>query len=163
MDNAISIGLGPDELGFAAKREIARLDRRLMVPHQRILRVTGGVHVTSSASYADYPTTVELTDFQKHLTNTYLTVRVETTCFVDTAGIVGHFGVRLNGAGTDYDVAQLYFNTALEHTTVVGSREIGSLEAGYYDVRVRWKNAAGANSFQTDTNDIITLTVEETY
>lgn len=115
---------------------------------------------TTAAAYEDLGTPLSSFTFVKLSTATAIKVEMTITCFCSVAtGTVVRFGVQINGS--DYDVAQFYFNNTGEHLQVAGVRRIPGIPAGTYTVQPRWYRQAGTGTLATDTSDWLTVHATE--
>lgn len=131
-----------------------------IIPHMARKAIVGGVHTNTSGTYADYPTTCEVTNFRKYRADTVLNIRLHVSAYSGVGSNAAKFGVSI--AGVTYDVARQFFNPAATHLSFGNERPIEGLAAGTYSIRLRWQ-LEGAGDVQTDNNDHLSLVVEETW
>ncbi len=121
----------------------------------------------SSASFVDY-TDFEVIRFDKAYDNTYVRIGLQASCFSSTAGAGVRFGVRLtaveSGTGytsTDYPLTWIYCGQTNVHVPNYFAYRPTGIPAGSYNVQMRWRRANGATGCQTDSNDQISLEMDE--
>lgn len=89
-----------------------------------------------------------------------LIVQVSLACYATVAPTVVKIGVNVNGVDTD--VSLMPINTANAHTALpTGAARITGLAAGTYTVKVRALRVSGTGTVTIDTNDTVTMVIQE--
>lgn len=113
---------------------------------------------TASATYVDMTAPNSFT-LVKLNGNTAVKVELHMTCYSSIANTTIRFGVQINGV--DYDICQLLFNTANQHSQVSGVRRITGIPAGTYAVKGRIRVVSGTGTITITTDDWLSLYGEE--
>jgi hypothetical protein len=134
--------------------------RRAALPGVAVLSTAAfSVGNTASNTYVDAPGPVDLA-FTKRSASTSLLLDVRVSCYVGTAANAVTFGLRINAV--DQGVAFNYFNNASTHAAFSGvATAFSNLASGTYTARLRWLSN-GAVTINTDTNDRVAITIQET-
>lgn len=147
---------------WRVRRAMDRLSKHAQVPHRSSYWDDSlPSATTTSASYADFPSSVSVLTFEKLFDSTKLTVGIMGSLYHTAANQSVDFGVQVNG-GTDYTICRFYFNNASVHHSYGGARELtaaATLVAGTYTLQPRWKTSAATAS--VDSNDSLAWWVEE--
>ncbi|MGF7228987.1 MAG: Kelch repeat-containing protein [Candidatus Saccharibacteria bacterium] len=117
---------------------------------------------TTSTSYVNYPGTSSLT-FTKLANSTKLSVSISVSFWSTAVNTSAKVGVLIGG--TDYDCTNFYFNNAALHMPLSCTVVISGVSSGSQTAQIRWKRTVGTGgtgTLQMDTNDWITMKVEET-
>jgi hypothetical protein len=112
----------------------------------------------TSTSWVSYSGLL-ISSFTKYSDHTDLEVSITGTGYiVTTSSIFTHLGALISG--TDYEIAQLFYNSTGQHQTYSGFRQLLGIPAGTYSVQGRVKLET-AGTFRHDTSDYITMSVME--
>lgn len=134
---------------------------RIIVGNKTVLNTAQGAGTTTSATYVDLPATSSLSFTKLYdAAETKLCVSLSVGARITVATFTAvRFGVRINGA--DYDVAHTEIADLSKHGTMSGEREVTGIPAGTYTVQVRYRRVSGGGTINVDSNDWLSLTVEE--
>lgn len=135
--------------------------------HSQLARATGSGETYTSASYVNVNGLTIL--FEKRSLSTLLRVRIEASGFFNVLGSKATFGVDCVHEDLSYldiDVAPYFFNAASDHRQ--WGYEIDLPSPAMFDpllgsgaVTVTGKCKVSANTFTTDANDTLVMTVTE--
>lgn len=131
----------------------------IVVNNKSTLNTAQGAGTTTSATYVDLPAPSSLSFTKKYNASTKLIVTVCAGARSNAALTTVRFGVRINGVDTD--VAHMEIPDANKHVALSGVTTVTGLLAGTYTVQVRYRRTAGAGTLQVDSNDWLSLAVEE--
>jgi hypothetical protein len=136
--------------------------------HAQVVQTTPGT--TTSATFADLPTTVEDT-FRKMFDPTRVLITVHGSCYVSAVPSAMEFGVSLTSplTGTNsYSVAPWSSNVVNDHRPISGVQVLNPallspslLVKDNYTVRVQWRRASGTGTYNVDSGDSVGFTIQE--
>ncbi len=86
---------------------------------------------------------------------------VSTSCFSSAINTAVEWEVRDLNSGANAVITSNFFNVASDHRWMSGTQLITGVPAGAYNIAPRWRRSAGAGTLQRQSDDRLTLLVQE--
>lgn len=108
-------------------------------------------------------------NFTKYYAATYVRMAIRATAFATTAAAELRFGIRLipqsgqNFTAADHNVTYFFYNNTVlgTHLPNIGWARYTNIPAGDYTWQVRWRRAGGTGTFTFNTDDEISVELDE--
>lgn len=137
------------------------------IPHTQVAsRILSSNNIFSNqTSYGDFPISADATalqmSFTKYRSDTIIVVSVSFPIYF-SSGVAQTKYIAININGTDYRVANIYLQTAIQTATIVGSTSISGIAAGTLTIKPRFAtDTASADQFLSNIQ--CSYTVTETF
>lgn len=121
---------------------------------------TGGSTTTSATFVSPLSAGVAVTfPFTKSRTVSRVAYTFACSLYSDVANTSVAFGLQIGG--TDYPTAFMFINPAVTHTQAAAAGHLTGIAAGSYTVTVRWRRAAGGGVLNVNSDDLVTVRLQE--